>query len=91
MKKFGVHRFLSLNDLELDFSPIFYFGVHVIVPDTHRYLAMDSDGKVYAYYRKPVKGDYYWYSRKGDPEKYVYVGTVSAWGDWKESLIELEE
>ena len=61
----------------------------LLVPDQARYIAVDSDGRRFAYNSKPVKSKVSWVPRKNDPEKYWYIDQVSFAGDWGDSLQEV--
>lgn len=60
-----------------------YFGQKLTVPDNFNWLAVDSDGLVYAYIAKPKIDDDCWY----DSSIFSHVATVNLHGlDWRETL-----
>jgi hypothetical protein len=71
------------------FRKVNYFGIILQVPIEKYYIATDENGDIYAYSSKPWLGDTYW--RGGSFGADVkYLGDVAFEGDWKESLMEIE-
>lgn len=67
-----------------------YFGMQIIVPKYYRYLAVDSDGSLFAHRQKPelfpLDKTARWFSGFSD----TFLGDVDLEGmDWRETLKEV--
>jgi hypothetical protein len=84
----------KITDFKADqqgFKTVNYFGMILQVPAESRYLATDANGYIYAYSYSfnPQLGVKYWCG--GCVESDVnYLGIATFEGDWKESLMEIE-
>jgi hypothetical protein len=81
---FEITKF-NLSDLVL--NTIEYFGTSLQVLSTNQYIATDEDGSVYVYQDEPWISDGCWQSATPCME---YLGDCVFNGDWKESLMEIE-
>ena len=68
------------------------------MPVRYRYIAVESDGGVFAFVTKPfVKTEYegftqvteYWTTRKNRIADHYYLGDIRFKGDWRDSLMKI--
>lgn len=75
---------ISLNEYKV----ASFHGKPIIVPYNCRYIAIDENGKIYGYTKKPILGICWnWFA----PEfsQYFNLGTCEFDGDWEQSLVEV--
>lgn len=74
--------------VESCYKTVNYFGLSLTVPKNIDYIATNSNGNVYGYFREPERCSEFWDSHyDGFPK--VILATVNLHGlDWKETLRE---
>jgi len=58
------------------------------IDDRFNWVAKDSDGRVYAYNRRPAMGEIWWYPIDGISQQLGYARPWENHSDWRESLEE---
>ncbi len=71
------------------FRNINYFGIILQISSENRWIATDEDGGIYAYPYKPQLNSDCWGSG-GFGSGFECLGNATFEGDWKESLMEIE-
>lgn len=87
------------NTLQIDLEgrrAYWYFGVVVYVPKGYKWLAMDSNGQLFAYRVKPTKGTHIFKHAASEPYTPVeYMNTITSklWleENWFNSRIKIKE
>ena len=82
--------FQILRFTERSYKSFNYFGINLKLPNRIKYIATDSDGEVYGYYRTPYNDSNSWGTADED-DVYLFLGTIEFKGDFKHSLVEVKE
>jgi len=64
-----------------------YFGVDLLIPEDHYYIATDENGNIFSYTDRPKDLENNWYVEGCGFERLLNTGHCP---DWKDSLLELE-
>lgn len=76
---------MIINSLSTINKSVVYMGHTFNIPKHHHFMAIDSDGDLFSYASEPRISISYelWGHVQGDS---TYIGHVSDFGDWKETL-----
>jgi len=83
-------KILKPIKFEYETKVVRFFEYNIEVPLWTRYLAVDSDGMVYAYDSKPFASSNEWVQNSSSEQLPIEILTVRYEGNWRESLVVIE-